>query len=758
MATGITTTVVGALKPFDGSNFANWLFRLELILEANKVKDVLTELQPADDPEKKAFLERDVKARSLIVQHLSDSVLVTIKNQFTAKGMIDTLKTTFSKGGIAEQVRLKKLISQLEYKRDISLLQFFCIFENLVGDFKAAGGTMSNQEVVTALLTAMPSCYQSVTRTISILFHADPTEVTLDFLKNQLISEDERLLTDSKTDSTTNPVSFLGDKKTRFKKTNAKWVPKCWICNQMGHRKPDCPKRKKDASSNVAACQDSSKSSVPLSFLTTDGVPEACVCTDGVIPMVVDSGSTHHLVDCETGKLLKNCEPVHFEIRVAKKGATVTARRSGTLNVFLPGGRPIVIDNVIECEGLTKNLLSVRRLEQKGLSVRFEQDKVSVCDNVGTVVCEGSNVNNLYVLTFYSGTGAAFLTNEDVLMHRRMGHSSAYPTVKPCEICLRGKQTRSQFHDLPVDRKPKRILEAISTDVCGPLEVPTMNGMRYFVTFIDHWSHFCCVYPIKSKDQVYDQFKIYHAYVTSTFDKKIARLRCDSGGEYKSNRFKEFCLEQGISVEYTIPYTPEQNGVAERLNRTLASTVRCLLFDANLPKPFWGEAVLTAAFLINRRPTSSLDVTPAERWFGYAPNLSKIKLFGCLAHAHIDKELRRKLDDRSQLMVMVGYAPNGYRLWDLEKQQVVFKRNVVFDESRTFADVRHVELTSLGPLTTPVDPAVGEPVIEPPADPPDDGTSGTGGTSHQDAGGGTVQQATGAGNSQQGASGSVPGC
>ena len=110
-------------------------------------------------------------------------------------------------------------------------------------------------------------------------------------------------------------------------------------------------------------------------------------------------------------------------------------------------------------------------------------------------------------------------------------------------------------------------------------------------------------------------------------------FRTDNGGEYKSLEFQRYCAEKGISREFTNPHTPEQNGVSERLNRTIIEAVRSMVFHANLPLHFWAEAASTAVYLHNRSPTSSLqNKTPYECWYNEKPDVSNLRVFGCIAY------------------------------------------------------------------------------------------------------------------------------
>lgn len=111
-----------------------------------------------------------------------------------------------------------------------------------------------------------------------------------------------------------------------------------------------------------------------------------------------------------------------------------------------------------------------------------------------------------------------------------------------------------------------------------------------------------------------------------------------------------------------------------------------MIFDANMSKMFWNEAVLCATYLTNRSPTRAIkaDKTPAEKWFGRKPDISKLRVFGSRAYSHILK--RGKMDQKSSKNLMVGYAPNGYRLWNIENRKVIIARDVIFEETQQFEE------------------------------------------------------------------------
>lgn len=259
-----------------------------------------------------------------------------------------------------------------------------------------------------------------------------------------------------------------------------------------------------------------------------------------------------------------------------------------------------------------------------------------------------------------------------------------WPNQCICEVCIQAKQTRNPFDDV-AERRATRPLEVIHSDVCGPFTPRTWDNKRYFLTFIDGYSHFTVVYLLHSKDEVQEKFEEYYARVTAFFGTRVARLRCDNGGEYLGGSFQKFCRSKGISIETTVPYSPQQNGVAERMNRTLLEKSRAMIQDAGLPKSMWGEAVLTAAYVTNRSPTAALKEkkTPFEAWYRKKPNIDKMRVFGSVAHTWIPKEKRTKLDPRSEKNILVGYTTNGYRIWNAKKKKILISRDVVFDEKRS---------------------------------------------------------------------------
>ena len=166
-----------------------------------------------------------------------------------------------------------------------------------------------------------------------------------------------------------------------------------------------------------------------------------------------------------------------------------------------------------------------------------------------------------------------------------------------CEHFLYGKQTQSP-HKRGSTCKTEPLL-LVHSDVCGPMPTISMGGASYFVTFIDDFSRKVWVYPLRRKDEVLSVFQKFVTLVENQSSKKVKCLRSDNGGEYVSRAFQEFCDSKGIKRELTPPYNPPQNGVAERMNRTIQEKVKSMLSNVELPNGFWAKAVAIAIHLIN---------------------------------------------------------------------------------------------------------------------------------------------------------------
>ncbi|KAG8492837.1 hypothetical protein CXB51_010063 [Gossypium anomalum] len=190
-------------------------------------------------------------------------------------------------------------------------------------------------------------------------------------------------------------------------------------------------------------------------------------------------------------------------------------------------------------------------------------------------------------------------------------------------------------------------------DVCGPINTQARGGFHYFITFTDDFSRYGYVYLIRHKSKALEKFKEFKNEVQNQLGKTIKTLRSDRGGEYLSLESDDLLKECGIVSQLTPPGTPQWNGVSERRNQTLLDMVRSMMSHADLPTSFWGHALETAIFTLNRVPSTSVQKTPYEMWTGKRPSMSFMKIWGC--EAYVKRQTSTKLEPKSERCIFVGY-------------------------------------------------------------------------------------------------------
>ena len=213
------------------------------------------------------------------------------------------------------------------------------------------------------------------------------------------------------------------------------------------------------------------------------------------------------------------------------------------------------------------------------------------------------------------------------------------------------------------------------------MNVRARHGASYFITFIDDYTRYVHVYLISLKFQALDCFIQYINEVENQLDRKIKALSTDRGREYLSEQFEKLCNDKGILRQLTTPRTLQQNGVAERRNRTLLEMVRSMMAQANPPIQYWGDALMTAAYILNRVSRKSVSSTPYELWTGRKPDLNWPHPWGSAAYIHDTSHKYGKLGPRGKKFIFIRYYSKGFvfigedfcgRITEIESRDVTF--------------------------------------------------------------------------------------
>jgi transposase InsO family protein len=435
----------------------------------------------------------------------------------------------------------------------------------------------------------------------------------------------------------------------------------------------------------------------------------------------VDSGASSSMTPRRDW--IHSLEPISRGVKLAD-GSIIYAEGKGTV-AFIPeeSSSAISFHDVLYVPQLSNNLLSsnsltVREgyeLRAKGALMRFLKGD----DAIFTATIRDNNIpyadgRTLSIPKSQQETAATAVDLKT--WHRRMNHPGMDRLKKmvnsnivndfivsdgkrgdlECYDCDISKLTRAP-HTKPAERA-KGVLERVFSDVHGPIQVQGRKGEVYWVTFIDDYSRFTMLYMLKTKDQVFDAFTHYTSWAENQMNCRIQKwdedgirktvkcLRDDKGGEYSSHKLRDFCMAHGIDREHTIRDTPQQNGVAERMNRTLAEGITTMLATAKLPPSSWPWAANTLVRTINRLPSSAINFrTPFELWNGETPSIGMLRTWGCEALVHLQKDQQKKpFGPHARKCVFIGY-PIDYKGWlfiDLLTGKEIISDSAIFYEDK----------------------------------------------------------------------------
>lgn len=484
----------------------------------------------------------------------------------------------------------------------------------------------------------------------------------------------------------------------------------CFHCHKKGHYIKDCRILKKENQLKESTAQKANLvEEKDLVAMVTDSFQSMEIGMITELNMAItekscnwwlDSGATVHV--CNDQLQFKGYEEVANREVLMGNNQSVKVLGQGSVEINFTSGKKLTLTNVLHVPDVRKNLVSASLLCKKGFKVILESDKLVLLKG-DLYVGKGYCTNGMFMLSVEMNkvNSCAYIVDSCSLWHARLAHlnikslrymhKNNYINLsdndfsKNCEICVQAKITKKSF---PKNERNTQLLELIHSDICELNGVLTRGGKRYFITFIDDFSKFTYVYLMRNKDEAFEMFKRYKVEVENLREKKIKKLRTDRGGEYFSAQFDAFCEENGIVHQRTAPYTPQQNGLAERKNRTLVDMINSMLLNAKLPHNLWGEALLTACYIHNRIPSRNFKVAPYELWLGRKPTLEYFKVWGCLAYYRIPDQRRTKLGPRAFKGIFVGYAQNSkaYRILDLESNTIVETRDVVFIENKFLND------------------------------------------------------------------------
>lgn len=686
------------IAQLNSENYETWKIQMEcLLIKVDNWKYVSGKCtRPTSDAEEQTNWDyADEKARADIILNIEPSQLMPIRDCKTSMSLWEKLSKIYRPTGIARKVQLMDQLLICKMSEDDDCKEFLLKFFGIVTNLRDLDIKIDEQMLSIMMLNALPSSFNS----FAVAIKTRDELPSLEILRIKI--EEESASRISVSNNPTDFVSTANVRSSRKETPTPKYTyynKKCYICKKPGHLAEYCWKRTdyENRTSNMSACL---AENLNVSSASDDS-------------LILDSGCTTHMIK-DTHRLC-NFSSLKNKIVKLANDEVLNATGSGSLT-FVPklgNSQYEITVNALLVPNLKSNLISVTKLVDEGYIISFSKHKASAY-KYDKLVFTASRKGNLFYINENTHQTCLTRTASDIcLWHKRFGHLNSAdlnllikeklvygidckPTlIDYCDTCCRCKQTKSSYKSVQKFKRNNEILSVIHSDLCGPMQTVSLGGNRYFLTFIDDATKFTVVYFLKNKNEALKCFKTYKREVENIFSKKIKYLQTDNGLEFASGEFQTFLSESGIKSRFTCPGTPEQNGTAERYNRTIVEMARCVLSDSGLPLSFWGEAIRYANYVRNRCPNSSIGKEiPFTAAYGRIPSVKHFRTFGCVAYM-LNKNKKGKFAARSKKVIFVGYSDNrkAYRLYDPDNRKTYESRDVTFVENKTWTDEKNDDI------------------------------------------------------------------
>ncbi|KAL4361393.1 hypothetical protein GQ457_04G013430 [Hibiscus cannabinus] len=638
----------------NGTNFKDWKRYLEIVLGCMDIDLALRVEQPASltaesTPDERKDFERWDRSNRMSLMIMKHSIPETFRGTESekitlAKDFLDNIEQRFAKNDKVEMTSLLTSLMSMKYKGQGNIREYIMEMFHTASKLKALKIELSEDLLVLMVLLSLPPQFSQ----FKISYNCQKQKWTLNELISHCVQEEERLKREKSESAHLASTSKDKGKKRKYQNEAAKGPA----------AKGPAQKKQEQAPLVCFFCDKTGHMKKDCTkyhaWRAKKGMNLTLVCSEVNLASVprntwwIDSGATTH-------------------ISISMQGCLSYRKPSdGERNIFVGDGKSVEVEAI----GHFRLLLGTDTIASYNETLHVESR--------GTK--RKLNKENLASL-----------------WHKRLGHIS------------KGRIERLVSND---------VLELIHTDICGPFPTASWNGQQYFITFIDDYSRYGYLYLIHEKSQSLDVFKSYKAEVENQHNKRIKKVRSDRGGEYygrydgsgeqRPGPFAKFLEECGIVPQYTMPGSPSMNGVAERRNRTLKDMVRSMIAHSTLPESLWGEALKTAAYILNRVPTKGAEKTPYELWTGQKPILKHFHIWGCPAEARPYRPHENKLDPKTISSYFIGYSERcrGYKFYDptikkiFETGTATFFEDVEFGGRNKVRDIAFEEDLSFNSVPT----------------------------------------------------------
>ena len=695
----------------DETNFEQWEVKYLGYMRLQKLKDTIDAGEDVDIDE-----EKNAEAYAELIQFLDDKSLSLVMRDAADDGRkaLQILREHYAGTSIPRIISLHTEFTSLIKRREECVTEYVIRAETAAAALRNAGETVSDSLVIAMIVKSLPDSFQSF---VAVITQSEKKQSISEFKvalrsfeeteKSRQHSEDSILKSSHGPPTSTTTRWKHGAFSSSHTGNNPRPAtgcrhdpgPTCYNCGKPGHLSRNCQQQKrmwcsfcKKNNHTDKACRFKNslkiKDKVSQSAESTHrNSPEEhsfaykansrpSTTSDCGADLLVDCGATTHILNdmSKFSKFDHTFTPEKHTIELANGDRISVAEARGDANVKIKNSNgdsvDVILKDALFVPSFPQNIFSVQAATQNRGSISFEKDKAELVTEDKTmrfpILKQGklyylhSNVSNVDV-------DEVHLSQDKMSWHETLGHCNFDDVIKlenvvdgmkvvgkktkrECETCVKGKMTNE------INRSPReRVstpLELVHTDLAGPITPNSHEGYKYAISFTDDFSGAMFVYFLKQKNKTVRATEQFLADCAPYG--KVKTIRSDNGTEFTSEDFSSLLRKNNIKHERSAPYSPHQNGTAERQWRTIFEMGRCMLLDKKLPKELWPYAVHTAVYTRSRCLNSRVNRIPFEALTGRRPNISNMRIFGCECYAYTQQH-KAKLDERGKKGVFVGY-------------------------------------------------------------------------------------------------------
>jgi hypothetical protein len=690
------------------TNFTLWKMKILNLIAGKELIKILNKTYkvPTTDAERDQVKVLESRTKSLLYAALNEQYLAAIVHCETSNEIWKTLLTLREASTSNVKFNLRKELSNYKYKEGQPLEEYLSGINLRIASLKTVDVTVEDEEIISKIMDELPKQYKPFINNYEKMIR----ESTCNFGKfTELLIETEQRL------KRTNKIPIRNDALVASKKGVT-----CYNCGKKGHMKNECRSSKKiqERSDHKSSDENRSKEITCFGCGKKGHTKKDCKTKGKQKPTpteylgstsesdnvwIVDSKAPFHLTAKKS--FFHTYTALETPIKIYPiNETTIEAIGKGTIRCMVNNGEEweeSILHNVHHVPELGKtNLFSEGATIDRGNSVRKFARKIEFYNKAGVKTLRGTrSPGNLWTLKLRAiGKARACSAKAEMLVwHKRLGHTSQEKLERierenaaegfqikkdskqlDCMDCPTGRMIRLSCKETTdTEGKPG---EKLSADLCGPMQIKSIGGAKYFLLIKDRVTSYREVYFLKTKEakEITEHIQTHFRLSKNQTGSRVKTLRTDNGTEFVNKYMKEMLSRMGIKHETTAPYTSEEKRSVENDNRTIVEMARTMLHAGQLQPELWAEMIKTAVYIHNRVPNGKDIQSPHERKFKRTPRLDHLRIIGSDAFVHIPKIQTTKWDKESWDGKVVGYGESikFYRIYNPETQRVHICKDV----------------------------------------------------------------------------------